>query len=654
MDKSEMIFSKHTPHDQKVEIYSTLPMKTVQHFNKYLGMPTHMGRSKRQIFDFIQDRIWKKLKGWKEKHLSFAGRNTLIKAVAQAIPTYIMSCFLLPKNLCQHIESMTCKFWWGNSPDKKKIHWIKWKQICKNKRDGGLGFRGIRAFNQALLAKQGWQCFTRPDALLSRVLKAKYYPNCDFLKAKECQNMSYTWRSILNSSWILKKGGIWKIGDGETIDIWKDNWLPEQEGHKTWSLEPSGNPYKHVKDLILPISKTWNSNIISSLFQPFEAQQILNLPITNTSYPDEFYWPNNKEGIYTVKSGYQAILEWQSRDNDPTTSNPKEDSHIWDKLWKQQIPPKHKHLMWRVFHNALPVRGNLITRGIQCSPLCPRCNSKIESIDHIFKDCEWSRRVWFASQLSINFNYQSNKNFRDWLHEMFAKAKSETIETISSLCYHIWKARNMLVFQQKDAPVTLIIEHANSNLADYKKHLNKGPQRTSTNNPNRRNELNWTPPPTNTLKINVDAHCNGDGRWGLGWIVRGMDGYCLGAATCVVKARTATEAEARGLEAVLRSIQRFAENTIIIEMDSSLVVKAVQTKVYPRVYWGSIARNGGDLLSKFPNVSVIWGRRTGNKVVHCLARWAFSAPNDSWLTHVPPHVVSHIQTDMGFPVSNPI
>jgi hypothetical protein len=155
LDKSEIIFSKYTPQNRKNEIHYILPMKMVPHFNKYLGMPTHVGRSKRQVFDFIQDKVWNKLKGWKEKHLSFAGRSTLIKAVAQAIPTYIMSCFLLPKNLCHHIERMTCKFWWGNSPDKKKIHWVKWDQICKNKRNGGLGFRGIRAFNEALLAKQG-------------------------------------------------------------------------------------------------------------------------------------------------------------------------------------------------------------------------------------------------------------------------------------------------------------------------------------------------------------------------------------------------------------------------------------------------------------------------------------------------------------------
>jgi hypothetical protein len=171
-------------------------MKRVDQFSRYLGMPTQIGRSKNQVFDYIQDRVWKKLKGWKEKHLSFAGRSTLIKAVAQAIPTYIMSCFLLPKDLCKHIERMTCKFWWGNSQDRQRIHWVKWSQLCKHKQEGGLGFRGIRAFNEALLAKQGWKCLTQPDFILTRTLKAKYFPKSDFLYAKPNKTMSYTWRSI--------------------------------------------------------------------------------------------------------------------------------------------------------------------------------------------------------------------------------------------------------------------------------------------------------------------------------------------------------------------------------------------------------------------------------------------------------------------------
>jgi hypothetical protein len=130
-------------------------MQRVEHFSKYLGFPTHIGRSKNQAFQFILDRIWKKLKGWKEKNLSFAGRATLIKAVAQAIPTYIMSSFLIPKGLCAHMEQQICNFWWGSNVDKRKIHWVNWRKTYKAKSNGGMGFKDLRAFNEALLAKQG-------------------------------------------------------------------------------------------------------------------------------------------------------------------------------------------------------------------------------------------------------------------------------------------------------------------------------------------------------------------------------------------------------------------------------------------------------------------------------------------------------------------
>jgi hypothetical protein len=176
-DKSEIIFSKKVKDYAQISIIQTVGMKKVESFSKYLGMPTHLGRSKRQVFEFIQDRILKKLNGWKEKHLSFTGRSILIKVVAQSIPTYIMSGFLLPKNFCKHLEKLICDFWWGSNTDSKKCHWIKWAKLCKSKVEGGMGFRDLRAFNLALLSKQVWRIQTQNNTLMARVLKAKYFPN---------------------------------------------------------------------------------------------------------------------------------------------------------------------------------------------------------------------------------------------------------------------------------------------------------------------------------------------------------------------------------------------------------------------------------------------------------------------------------------------
>jgi hypothetical protein len=167
LGKSEICYSKLVNANKREEINHILPMNRVAHFSKYLGMPTHVGRSKRQVFNYIQDSVWKKIKGWKARNLSFAGRSTLIKAVAQAVPTYVMSCFLLPKDLCNQLESMICRLWWGSNNDRKKIHWVKWGKICSHKKKGGLGFREFRAFNEALLAKQGWRCITQPDSMVA-------------------------------------------------------------------------------------------------------------------------------------------------------------------------------------------------------------------------------------------------------------------------------------------------------------------------------------------------------------------------------------------------------------------------------------------------------------------------------------------------------
>ena len=81
-----------------------------------------MGRAKKRSFIYLKERVWKKLQGWKEKLLSIAGREVLVKAIIQAIPTYTMSCFKLPKGLIIELEVLIRKFWWGYSDDSRKVH----------------------------------------------------------------------------------------------------------------------------------------------------------------------------------------------------------------------------------------------------------------------------------------------------------------------------------------------------------------------------------------------------------------------------------------------------------------------------------------------------------------------------------------------------
>ena len=141
----------------------------------------------------------------------------LIKSVIQAIPTYSMSCFKLPKGLIQEIETLIHKFWWGYGGDNRKIHWVRWEHFCEAKDIGGMGFKEIEKFNDALLAKQVWRMMNNHDSLCYRVFKARFFANGSILDAKESSLGSYAWKSILSARDIIKKWAVWRIGDGQSV-----------------------------------------------------------------------------------------------------------------------------------------------------------------------------------------------------------------------------------------------------------------------------------------------------------------------------------------------------------------------------------------------------------------------------------------------------
>ena len=111
--KNALFFSKCTPIETKHDIKVALGIPKIMQYERYLGLPSFVGKGKKASFNYIKEKIWRKLQGWEGKLLSQARREVLLKSVIQAIPTYSMGCFKLPIDLCNEIEALIKKIWWG-------------------------------------------------------------------------------------------------------------------------------------------------------------------------------------------------------------------------------------------------------------------------------------------------------------------------------------------------------------------------------------------------------------------------------------------------------------------------------------------------------------------------------------------------------------
>nr|XP_045088271.1 uncharacterized protein LOC123496916 [Aegilops tauschii subsp. strangulata] len=118
-EKSSIFFSKGVAESVRAEIKGLLHVPSETLNEKYLGMPSDVGSSRNGAFKYLKDRLWNKIQGWIEKTMSTAGKEVLVKSVAQAVPVFSMSCFKLPRGLCEHLNMLVRKFWWGSGDGKR-------------------------------------------------------------------------------------------------------------------------------------------------------------------------------------------------------------------------------------------------------------------------------------------------------------------------------------------------------------------------------------------------------------------------------------------------------------------------------------------------------------------------------------------------------
>lgn len=284
--KSAVSFLLKTNQERRIQIKQVLGIEKDGGFGKYLRLPEQFGRKKRVLFSNIVDKIKHKSICWSTKFLSRAGKLIMLRTVIATMPSFAMSCFKLPLTLCAEIHYVLTRFWWDKTSNMRKVSWIVWKKMARPKKLGGLGFKDIFTFNDALLAKLSWRILKNPTCLLARLFLGKYCKEEPFLTIKPTKAASHGWRGILIGRNLLRKQLGWIVGSGTAIKVWSDPWLSSYELSRPFGPPPEEFQTLTVTDLMLEGSSDWDIHKLD-LVLPFHKHQILQInqasakPMTN-------------------------------------------------------------------------------------------------------------------------------------------------------------------------------------------------------------------------------------------------------------------------------------------------------------------------------------------------------------------------------------
>ncbi|CAL1388192.1 unnamed protein product [Linum trigynum] len=441
-DKSSIFSSYNVSEEEKNSIIQAVGFTDTVTHSTYLGVPTEWGRSKRETFKFLLQRMESKGESWKSLLLSPGGKEILLKAVFQAIPSYIMSMFLLPRTTTKKMDSMLKMFFWGGNMTKKTIHWRAGHVLYAPKEEGGLGFRPFHTFNMALLAKQAWRLLTNPGALWVKVVKSIYFPKEDFLKAKKGSKASWVWASIWEAKCWMKQGVIRVIGNGLTTRMFHDPWRFDRPGPLT------DNGYANVTvnaAFIDPIARQWRVDLQEQFLDPQEILLTRATPIGPSNMEDFWAWRESEKGDFSVKSAFHMFHNQTRGAQGAITPFPESTKDKWKWLWSLSIPPKLKFFVWRCAKNALAKKMNLFTRKCANSEACPLCNFPAESLHHCLFTCPHAATSWCHDWPDLS-PPPPLTNILDWLVSLQARFHESSIQHMIFLMWQTWKARNERIF----------------------------------------------------------------------------------------------------------------------------------------------------------------------------------------------------------------
>jgi hypothetical protein len=431
---------------------------------------------------------------------------------------------------------------------------------------GGMGFRDMRLFNQALLARQAWRLIQFPDTLCAQILKAKYYPNGFLTDTVFSGNGSSTWHAIEHGLELLKQGVIWRVGNGASIRAWRDPWIP-RESSRFPSSSQGRCRYRWVADFLLP-DGTWNEERLSQFFHDDDAAEILKIKASSRNEGDFIAWYPEKLGIFTVKSAYRLGLSKQMQQQDRGASSVRPDGSrpAWRTIWKCPVPPKVKTLAWKICSNAIATQQSMLRRNMTNHGTCTICGIEEEDTFHVFLRCPHARQLWIAMKevWPLPEDSKLKHTGTEWLLSLLQNVEEKQQAPILLTLWRIWHAHNEMTHGKPCPSIEgsrrflisymnslLLIKHfPDADIAKGKMVIDpeQGFRLAASEKKAKRETSHWTRPPPGFVKLNVDGSFTKTGA-GAGMILRDHNGETVfTACRSLIQCEGALQSELLAIE----------------------------------------------------------------------------------------------------------
>ena len=318
----------------------------------------------------------------------------MIKSIISAIPNFAMCTLKLPLGFLDYIEGSTRGFFWrGKDIHKKGKCLVKWENVCKPKRLGGLGILNLRTQNIALLMKYIFKFMNKDDLPWVKLIWKAHYEN-DRLPQNNRPVGSFWWKDCLKLFDSFLELAACVPGEGGTIRLWMDKWSDELLRYKLPHLYSFAKSQSiSIKQALAVLSDEETLDLFHTPLSVPAVHQFaqFNNLLTghmDVSTADKWIMSSSKKS-YSSKRVYDTLM----------TSNPAPSPFQW--IWKSRVLPKHQIFFWLLLQDRLNTRDLLARKQFHIENYnCVLCSQGMsEEYIHLFFECDFSRNFWWKLYL---------------------------------------------------------------------------------------------------------------------------------------------------------------------------------------------------------------------------------------------------------------